>query len=133
MRGQGKVKAILPRSVAYLLAAAIETARARANRPISDGEGLAIISAHFIRTYEGVLMRRRSNSQRVRDRDGGWCTVPGCSAHADDAHHIEYRSRGGHPTALWNQTGGCRFHAGRTYFRAFKRAVTAPNAVWSFY
>jgi hypothetical protein len=49
-------------------------------------------------------------SQRVRDRDGGWCTVPGCSAHADDAPHIEFLSQGGDRTALWNQTGGCEGH-----------------------
>jgi hypothetical protein len=115
-----------------LLAAAIETAKARANHPISDGEALAIISAHFICTYEGVLKRRRTNSQRVRDRDGGWCTVPGCSAHADDAHHIEYRSRGGHPTALWNQTGGCRFHHVCVHDFGLRLEGKAPDAlVWT--
>jgi hypothetical protein len=132
MRGQGRMKAILPRSVAYLLAAAIETARARASRPIADGEALAIISAHFISTYEGVLKRRRTNSQRVRDRDGGWCTVPGCSAHSDDAHHIEFRSQGGHPTALWNQTGGCRFHHVCVHEFGLRLEGKAPDAlVWT--
>ncbi len=80
------------------------------DRPLTDGECLAIIAAHFVRTYEAVARRRLTNSQRVRERDGGFCTVPGCSAHADDAHHIIFRSQGGHRTALWNQTSGCTFH-----------------------
>ena len=110
MRGQGKLKAFVPRSVAYLLAAAMATARRRVGRPLPEGECLAIIAAHFIRTYEAVAKRRLSNSQKVRERDGGWCTVPGCSAHSDDAHHVEFKSQGGDPTALWNQSGACRFH-----------------------
>jgi hypothetical protein len=110
MRGQGKVKAFLPRSVAYLLAAAMETARRRVGVPLSDGEALAILAAHFLQTHAAVAKRRRTLSQRVRDRDGGWCSAPGCSAHSDDAHHIEFKSQGGHPTAMFNQTGGCKCH-----------------------
>ncbi len=132
MRGQGKVKTIVPRSVAYVLAAAMETARARANGPLSDGECLAIIAAHFIRTYETVGKRRLSNAQRVRERDGGWCTVPGCSAHSDDAHHITFRSQGGHPTAMWNQSGGCRYHHGCIHDYGLRLEGQAPDAlVWT--
>jgi hypothetical protein len=132
MRGQGKVKAVMPRSVAYLLAAAIRTARARAGRPISDGEALGIIAAHFLLTYEGVAKRRLSNSQRVRERDGGWCTVPGCSAHSDDAHHILFRSQGGHRTALWNQTAGCRFHHVSIHDFGLRLEGRAPDElVWT--
>jgi hypothetical protein len=101
-------------------------ARARGGLWLRIGQG------HFISTYEGVLKRRRTNPQRVRDRDGGWCTVPGCSAHSDDAHHIEYRSRGGHPTALWNQTGGCRFHHGCVHDVGLRLEGKAPDAlVWT--
>jgi hypothetical protein len=121
MRGQGKLKTFVPRSVAYLLASAMATVRERVKRggrgcdgcvdgALTDGECLAVIAAHFLRTYEAVARRKRSNSQRVRERDGGWCTVPGCSAHSDDAHHIEFKSQGGDPTAMWNQSGACRFH-----------------------
>ncbi|HSP18861.1 MAG TPA: HNH endonuclease, partial [Myxococcaceae bacterium] len=132
MRGLRKVKALVPRSVAYLLAAAMATARAQANRPLSDGECLAIIAAHFVRTYEDVARRRLSNSQRVRERDGGWCTVPGCSAHSDDAHHITFRSRGGHRTAMWNQTGDCRFHHVCVHDFGLRLVGKAPDAlVWT--
>jgi hypothetical protein len=152
MRGQGKVKALLPRSVAYLLAAAMATVRRRFDRCVdgprsngerglsdgqclaglSDGQCLAIIAAHFLRTHEAVGKRRLTNSQRVRERDGGWCTVPGCSAHADDAHHVEFRSRGGHRTALWNQTGGCKFHHVCIHEFGLRLEGRAPDAlVWT--
>lgn len=104
------MKVLVPRSVAYLLAAAIATARRCVDRRITDGQCLALIAAHFVRTYEDVRRRKLTSSQRVRERDGGFCTVPGCSAHADDAHHITFKSRGGHRTALWNQSSGCKFH-----------------------
>ncbi len=132
MRGQGRVKAVLPSSVACLLAAAIHTARARTGRRITDGECLAIVAAHFVRTYQGMAGRRRSSSQRVRERDGGWCTVPGCSAHADDAHHIRFRSQGGHPTALWNQTAGCKFHHVSIHEFGLRLVGRAPDElVWT--
>jgi hypothetical protein len=134
MRGRGAVKAVVPRSVAYLLAAAMATVRARARteRPLSDGQCLAIIAAHFARTYEAVGRRKLTNSQRVRERDGGWCTVPGCSAHADDAHHIIFRSQGGHPTALWNQSAGCRFHHACIHEHGLRLEGRAPDAlVWT--
>jgi hypothetical protein len=129
MRGQGKVKALVPRSVAYLLAAAMAAARERVDRPISDGQCLAIIAAHFVRTYEALAKRRLTNSQRVRERDGGWCTVPGCSAHAVDAHHIQFRSRGGHRTALWNQAGLCAFHHTCIHEFGLRLEGRAPDAL----
>ncbi len=118
--------------MAYLLAAAMETARRRVDGPLSDGECLAIIAAHFVRTYEAVARRRLTNSQRVRERDGGFCTVPGCSAHADDAHHILFKSQGGHPTALWNQTSGCKFHHTCIHEAGLRLEGEAPDAlVWT--
>jgi hypothetical protein len=132
MRGQGKVKVFLPRSVAYLLDAAMETARRRVDVPLSDGECLAIIAAHFLRTYADVLKRRLSLSQRVRQRDGGWCTAPGCSAHSDDAHHIEFKSQGGHPTAMFNQTGGCKCHHVCVHELGLRVTGKAPDElVWT--
>ena len=132
MRGRGKVKALLPRGVAYLLAAAIAAARGRAGRRITDGEGLAIVAAHFVRTYEGVGRRRLTLSQRVRERDGGWCTVPGCSARSTDAHHIHFKSRGGHRTALWNQASLCGFHHTCIHEFGLRLEGRAPDAlVWT--
>jgi hypothetical protein len=99
------------------------------DRPVPDGRCLAIIAAHFVRTHEAVARRRLSNSQEVRERDGGFCTVPGCSAHADDAHHIEYRSRGGDPTALWNQSTACRFHHVSVHDFGLRLEGRAPDAL----
>lgn len=31
----------------------------------------------------------------MRERDGGWCSVPGCSRPAAHAHYIRFRSHGG--------------------------------------
>jgi hypothetical protein len=45
----------------------------------------------------------------VRERDGGWCQVPGCSHLAPHAHHIELRSQGGSDD-LANQLALCGFH-----------------------
>ncbi len=97
--------------------------------PLSDGECLAIIATHFLRTYADVAKRRQTLSQRVRERDGGWCTVPGCSAHSDYAHHIQFLSRGGHRTALWNQTGGCKCHHVGVHELGLRVSGEAPDAL----
>jgi hypothetical protein len=58
--------------------------------------------------------------------------VPGCSAHSDDAHHIHFRSQGGHPTALWNQTGDCRFHHVSIHDFGLRLVGRAPDQlVWT--
>ncbi len=49
-------------------------------------------------------------SQRIRERDLGMCTVPGCSHAATDSHHVVYRSRGGDLIDPANQTSVCEFH-----------------------
>jgi len=137
MRGQGKLETFVPRSVAHLLAAAMATVRGRVargcvDREPTDGECLAVIAAHFIRTHEAVARRRLSNSQKVRERDGDWCTVPGCSAHSDDAHHIEFKSQGGHRTAMWNQAGACRFHHRCVHDFGLRLEGRAPDElVWT--
>jgi hypothetical protein len=52
---------------------------------------------------------RRTGSQRVRERYGGHCTVPGCSHRSAHSHHVEYRSQGG-SLSDDNQTGMCGYH-----------------------
>ena len=131
MRGQGKVKAFLPRSVAYLLDAAMETVRRRLEVPLSDGRCLAILATHFLLTHADAAKRRPTLSQRVRERDGGDCTTPGCSARADDAHHIVYRSHGGDPTALWNQTSGCKCHHRCVHELGLRVSGKAPDLSWT--
>lgn len=75
----------------------------------SVGKCLAIIAAHFLRVH-GLPTKPRTSSQRARARDGWRCTVPGCCHLASHSHHLLYLSRGGHRTALWNQTGICTYH-----------------------
>jgi hypothetical protein len=53
------------------------------------------MSRHFIVTWKEVLKERSTPARRSRDRDRGWCTVPGCSRAAANAHHIRFRSHGG--------------------------------------
>lgn len=55
-------------------------------------------------------LRPKTVSQRVRERDGGMCTVPGCSRAATDSHHVVFRSRGGDVMDPANQTSVCEFH-----------------------
>ncbi|HYG70597.1 MAG TPA: HNH endonuclease, partial [Anaeromyxobacteraceae bacterium] len=38
-----------------------------------------------------------------------WCLVPGCSRPMDDAHHLEFRSRGGTDDGK-NLAADCKFH-----------------------
>ena len=125
MRARQRLVAPAPKRVALLLAAAIRSVRAQVGMPVADGTCLALISAHFLRVW-GIPERPRSSSQRVRARDEGRCTVPGCSHAAAHSHHILYLSRGGHRTALTNQTAVCGFHHHRCihpgYLRLFGRA-----------
>ncbi|HYD40351.1 MAG TPA: HNH endonuclease [Anaeromyxobacter sp.] len=125
MRARHRLVAPEPKRVALLLAAAIRSVRAQVGMPIADGTCLAVVAAHFLRVW-GMPEKPRSSSQRVRARDEGRCTVPGCSRAASHSHHVLYLSRGGHRTALSNQTAVCAFHHQRCihpgYLRVFGRA-----------
>jgi hypothetical protein len=103
-----RVTARLPLRVAAVVSAAIESARHRAGRLLPAARCLALIARHFVETWK-PLLPRRTPSQRTRERDGGWCTVPGCSRPATDEHHVLYRSRGGSDDPA-NKTGVCGFH-----------------------
>ncbi len=109
LRAQQKLAAQLPRRVAVLLAAAVACVRERHGRLLATGKCLAIIAFHFLATWSGGSRRSRTRSQRVRERDEGWCQVPGCSRHAAHAHHIQPRSHGGSDDPD-NQIGLCAFH-----------------------
>ena len=125
MRAARKLSAPAPKRVACLLAAAIRAVRVRVGRPIPAGTRLAIIAAHFLAVW-GMPARPRTVSQRIRARDLGMCTVPGCSHAATDAHHVVYRSRGGDLIDPANQTAVCEFHHHRCihagYLRVYGRA-----------
>jgi hypothetical protein len=91
MRAAGKFTAQVPVPVALLLTAAMESVRTRAGGRLSAGRCLAELARHFTATWKAAVPRK-TPSQTLRERDGGWCTVPGCSHHATDEHHVLYRS-----------------------------------------
>ncbi len=109
MRARRTLTVPLPRRIAVLLAAAIATVQERVGHPVRTGTCLAILATYFVEHWKGFLKGKKTCSQKVRDRDQGWCQVPGCSHRATDAHHVLFRSRGG-GDELENQAGTCRFH-----------------------
>jgi hypothetical protein len=108
LRARQRLSVPLPRRIAVLLAAACERIRQLSGCAYSVGKCLGILAWHFIKIWKDALPRR-TGSQRVRERDGGHCTVPGCSHRSAHSHHVEYRSQGG-SLSDDNQTGMCRFH-----------------------
>jgi hypothetical protein len=129
MRGRRKLSVRLPRRVATLLAAAIETVRERSDRPVPSGKCLAIVAWHFIETWSSLAKPRRTRSREVRERDGGFCRVPGCSRHATHAHHLEFRSHGGGDEPE-NLVGLCAFHHLRCVHGGWLRVTgRAPDAL----
>ncbi len=90
-----------------------------------------MLAEHFIRTWKEASKERSTRQRKVRDRDGGWCQVPGCSKAAKDVHHIIHRSRGGVDDP-WNLTPVCLVHHHQGLHRGFVRVRgRAPDAlVW---
>jgi hypothetical protein len=124
-RARRKIVVPLPRRIAALLAAAIAAVRERLGRTLAAGTCLAVIAAHFIRTWKDSARRGLSRSQKVRERDDGFCQVPGCSHRAAHSHHVLFRSHGGGDEAE-NQVAVCGFHHLRCihggYLAVFGRA-----------
>jgi hypothetical protein len=112
MRAAGKVSARVPVHVALLLTAAMESVRARAGATVSAGRCLAVFARHFTATWKGTVTRK-TPSQKLRERDGGWCAVPGCSHRATDEHHVLYRCQGGGDEPE-NKTAVCGYVATTT-------------------
>ncbi len=108
-RARRILTAPVPTRVAFLLAAAFEAVRAEHGALLPAGKCLAIIAHEFVATWEPTLPRRKTPSLRARERDGGFCRVPGCSRAADDAHHRRFRSHGG-GHELTNLVSVCSFH-----------------------
>jgi 5-methylcytosine-specific restriction endonuclease McrA len=121
----------VPRRVASLLDAACRAAREAAGKPLSPQECLVRVAEHFIATWKDAVTARRTRQQRVLARDDGWCTVPGCSRPAMQAHHVVFRSRGGTDDP-WNQTGMCPPHHLHCLHNGWIRVTgRAPDAlVW---
>ncbi|HYG66124.1 MAG TPA: HNH endonuclease, partial [Anaeromyxobacteraceae bacterium] len=94
MRSANRLGVSLPRRVAVLIAAAVQTVRDRFGRLLPVGTCLAIVATHFVETWQYLLKHRRTRAQQVRERDGH-CLAPGCSRPAAQSHHVEFLSRGG--------------------------------------
>jgi len=80
------------------------------------GECLARIADHFVEVWTanlekppGTVACRTVARRTVLGRHGGLCGVPGCSAEAQHAHHIRYRSRGG-GDEIENRVALCAAH-----------------------
>jgi hypothetical protein len=114
-----RITARLPMRAVVLLDAAIQSVRDAAGMQLPAGTCLAVIARHFLETWKGALPRR-TRSQKLRERDGNWCTVPGCSHRSQHEHHIVFRGRGG-PDEDENKTGVCGYHHHRCIHPGYVR------------
>ncbi len=131
LRAAGRFLARLPTSAALTLSTAFRAVRAAENPLWSDGQCLVALARHFLEVWKPLLARRRTQSQRVRERDLGHCQVPGCSRRAAHAHHVDPRSHLG-PSIDENLVGICAVHHLRGVHGGHVRVTgTAPNGlVW---
>jgi hypothetical protein len=95
MSARRKLRAVVPQSIAEDLQDAFHSLRERSPEPLSRGECLVALYAHFVDVWKPLLVHRRTLQRRVLERDGYRCQVHGCSRTASHAHHIELRSQGG--------------------------------------
>lgn len=109
MCGEHWIRTSMPAPATSLLNAACVAVHRIEKRFLHTGDCLERIARHFIGVWEPSLRRPKTVSQKVRERDGGLCTVPGCSRAADDSHHVHQRGRGGGDEPE-NQTSVCRVH-----------------------
>jgi hypothetical protein len=105
----GELRAVVPDEVDDLVADAIRAARDRSGGGITPGEAFVAVALHFIETWKEEVRRILGVTDEVVLRDGGLCTVPGCSRPADHVHHVTFRSAGG-PLEPWNETSMCEIH-----------------------
>jgi hypothetical protein len=85
----------VPVHEAALVSAAFQAIRMAAGRPLTSGECIGLIAAHFVEVWKRVGARRMTLQQRILRRDRWLCQVPGCSKAAAHVHHIIPRSAGG--------------------------------------
>ncbi|HET7754419.1 MAG TPA: HNH endonuclease signature motif containing protein [Anaeromyxobacteraceae bacterium] len=129
MRAKRRLSISIPLRVAGLVASAIRIARRRLGGLERAGKCFAVMACHFLLTWCDSVDPPRTRSQKARERDGGFCQVPGCSHPADHSHHVEFRSHGG-GDELSNQTGACEFHHLRCIHGGFLRVTgKAPDGL----
>jgi len=121
----------MPRRVVLLVGAAIRAVRKVEGRWLSPGACLVRVAEHFIETWKPLLAGRKPRRAKVRDRDRGFCQVPGCSRVATQVHHIRHRSQGGGDEPE-NLVSLCAPHHLHGIHRGWiKVSGTAPDAlVW---
>jgi hypothetical protein len=96
------------------IAAAQAWSLATRGAAIDAGEALAVVADHFVEVWEAhhpdsVRKWWSEQRRRVLMRNGGLCSVPGCSRAAVHVHHIVFRSRGGRKIPE-NEIGLCAVH-----------------------
>ena len=131
LRAAGSFAAPLPRRIALTLFSAFRAVRAVENPLWDDGRCLVAIARHFLETWKPAVKKRRTRSQRIRERDLGNCQVPMCSRKAAHAHHVQSRAQLG-PNEDPNLVGTCPCHHLRGLHQGYVRVSgTAPNGlVW---
>ncbi len=131
LRAAGSFAAPVPKRIALTLSAAFRAVRAVENPCWADGKCLVAIAKHFLEVWKPLVKRRRTRSQRVRERDLGRCQVPMCSRRAAHAHHVKLRSHLG-PHTEDNLVGVCSCHHLRGIHGGHVRVSgTAPSGlVW---
>jgi 5-methylcytosine-specific restriction endonuclease McrA len=99
----------VPSDVGRLFRACLHTVQRRLNA--SPGAALEAMFDHCLATWRARPGGRRlPPEQRVFERDGWRCTVPGCTSQRSlHAHHIVFRSAGGGDEDA-NLTTLCAFH-----------------------
>jgi hypothetical protein len=109
MRAARALRARVPSTVSELLRAAFRAVRAVEGCLLDDGRCLVRVAAEFAESWRAHVKRARTASQKVRERDGCRCQVPGCSRRAVHSHHIVPRARGGSDDPS-NLVALCAFH-----------------------
>ena len=107
--GGAGVVAVVPVAVRALLALAFRAVRKTEGKPLSPGECLWKMCAHFVEVWKPILDERITLSRRILKRDHGLCQVPGCSRAATHTHHLVFRSQGGSDEEV-NLVGLCTAH-----------------------
>jgi hypothetical protein len=132
MRAARRLAVPVPRRIAVVVAAAFQAVRDRAEAPFSVGKCLAIVAWHFVETWKHAAKRPSTRSRKVRERDQGFCQVPGCSHRGTHAHHVHYKSHGGGDEP-GNLASLCPFHhLGCVHGGYLRVAGRAPDALTWF-
>ncbi|WP_245529917.1 HNH endonuclease [Anaeromyxobacter dehalogenans] len=129
MCARGDLPVRMPRRVLSLLEAVIRAARDAAGTRLDDEICLEWMALHFLQTWLDAVPPPRTRHQRVLERDGGLCTMPGCSRSAVHAHHLQLRSRGGSDDPS-NLTSLClAHHLGGVHGGFIELSGTAPQGL----